>query len=92
MEPGSDRERMIGKMFDAALKEKTSQMARKYDYNLVFEFWTHLVKSGGLKIYFGKWEWRPEMTIGQALDCLDVYSDSIEDMIRDLQKERCKRG
>ena len=92
MGPSSDRERIIEKAFDAALEKKISQMARKYDHNLVFEFWTHLVKSGGLKIYFGKWEWRPEMTIGEALDYLDVYSDSIEAMIRDLQKKRRKKG
>ncbi len=83
MEPRSDRQRVIQKMFDAALKKKISQMARKYDHNLVFEFWTHIVKNAGAKNHFSKWEWKPEMTIGQALDCLDDYCDSIEGMIRD---------
>ena len=92
MEPSSDKERIIEKMFDAALKEKTSQMARKYDHNLVFEFWTQIVKSGGFKNNFSKWEWGPEMTIGQALDCLDGYCDSIEAMIRDRQEERSRKG
>jgi hypothetical protein len=88
LDPGSDRQQIIEKMFDAALKEKISRMARKYDHNLVFEFWTHIVKSDGVKIYFSKWEWKPEMTLGQALDSLDGYCDSIEAMIRDRQEER----
>ncbi|MGD0624339.1 MAG: hypothetical protein ABSB32_06420 [Thermodesulfobacteriota bacterium] len=92
MEPGSDREQIVEKMFDAGLKEKFSQLARKYDHNLVFEFWTQIVKSGGAKNYFSKWEWKPETTIGQALDCLDGYCDSIEAMIRDRQEERGGKG
>jgi hypothetical protein len=79
-------------MFDAALKEKNSQLARKYGHNLVFEFWAKVAKSGGVKIYFSKWQWKPEMTIGQALDCLDDYYESIEEMIRDRQEERGGKG
>jgi len=92
MELKTERERLIDKMFDAALKEKISQMARKYDHNLVLKFWTQIAKSGGVKTYFSKWEWKPEMTIGEALDHLDGYCHWIEARIQEHQEERAKKG
>jgi len=93
----TERERLIDKMFDAALKERFSQLKRKYDPDLVFNVWTQIVKSGGVKVYFNKWMWRPKTTIQQALDCLDAYCNSIEALIQQRQgkgkgkKEREKR-
>jgi hypothetical protein len=84
---------LIDKMFDTALKEKFSQLARKYDWGLLFEIWAEILKNGGVKSYFAKGDWEPEMTIDQALDCLDEYCRSVESLIQkrlDEGKERRK--
>jgi len=81
------RKNLLDKMFDAAMKEKFSQLAREYDSRLVLEVWTQIVKGGGVKKYFGKGEWGPEMTIEQALSLLDEYSSSIESLIQKRLQE-----
>ena len=67
------KKNVIEKMFDAALKERLSQLARKYDPELLFEIWTRIVKAGGVMVCLGKGEWNQKMTIEQVLDCLDEY-------------------
>jgi len=76
------RKDLLDKMFDAAVKEKFSQLTREYDSRLVLEVWTQIVKGGGVKKYFRKGEWKPEMTIEQALSLLDEYCSSIESLIQ----------
>ena len=76
------RKKLIDKMFDAALKERLSQLARKYDPELLFEIWARVVKAGGGRACLGKPEWDQKMTIEQVLDCLDEYCTSIESLIR----------
>ncbi len=85
METNNGRERLIEKMFDAALKEKMNQMARKYDHDLVFELWARIEKFGHLKTYFGKWKWKPSMTIMEAMECLDDYCDGLETQLQERE-------
>ena len=77
-----NRKDLIDKMFDAALKEKFSHLARKYDWGLLVEIWAEILKNGGVIKYFAKGEWEPKMTIDQALDRLDEYCDSVESLIQ----------
>jgi len=80
MEFTAERSRVIERMFDAALKAKMDQWARKYDYGLIFDFWAWIVKTGCLKTFFCKWKWRPNMTLTEAIDCLDDYLESLLQM------------
>ena len=77
-----ERDTVIKKMFDAALKEKINQLARKYDHTHVIELWTRLTKEGCVKAYFCKWRWNQSMTIKEALDCLDDYFTGLESLLR----------
>jgi hypothetical protein len=78
-------EKLIGKMFDAALKEKFSQLTKKYDPDLVFEIWAKVMKCRRVKISFT--QWKPNMTLRQALDSLDDRFNSIEASARKLQEK-----
>ena len=69
-------------MFDAALKEKLNLLARRYDYALVFELWTQIMKIGAVQKYFCNWRWTPNMTIAEALDCLDDYFNGVENLLQ----------
>ena len=80
-----ERDRMIKKMFDAALKEKMNQMARKYDPDLVLELWARIEKFDHLKSYFGKWRWKPDMTIMEAMECLDDYCVGLETQLQERE-------
>ncbi len=85
------RKKLIDKMFEAALKEKLSELARKYDPGLVLEIWTRILKGGGVKACLGKGEWNEKMTSAQALDCLDNYCSSIESLIKPHQDVERKK-
>ena len=86
------KDKLIEKMFDAALKEKFSQLGRKYKWELVLKVWAKIARCQGSKPYFKKGVWKPEMTIMEALDCLDRYCDSIEAMIQEgMKKEKEKK-
>ena len=86
------RRAILDKMFDVGIKEKFSQLARKYNCEVVWEVWTQVVKGGGAKKYFGKGEWVTEMTIQQALSLLEDYCDSIESLIQKRLKEGGRRS
>ena len=83
-----DREKLLKKMFEAALKEKLNLLARRYDYALVFELWTQIMKIGAVQTYFCKWGWTPNMTIAEALDCLDDYCNGLEAQLQESQAMR----
>ena len=85
MEFTPERGRLVQKMFDAALKEKMNQLARKYDYGFVFELWTRMAKTACVKPYFCKWRWKPNMTITEAIDCLDDYFTGLETLLQKPQ-------
>jgi hypothetical protein len=85
------RKDLIDKMFDAALKEKFSQLARKYDWDLLVDIWAEISKNGGVIKYFAKGEWEPKMTIDQALDRLEEYCHSVESLIQKRLEEGKRR-
>ena len=80
-----ERDRLVEKMFDAALKEKMNQLARKYGHDLVFKLWTRIAKAGCIKPYFCKWRWKPDMTITEAIDCFDDYCNGLEAQLQKHQ-------
>jgi len=85
MEFTLERGRILEKMFDAALKEKMNQLAGEYGHGLVFELWTRMAKTGCIKPYFCKWRWKPNMTITEAIDCLDDYFNGLEAQLQERQ-------
>ena len=91
MEFTPERDRLVEKMFDAALKEKMNQLARKYDYGLIFELWARLAKTDSVKGYFCKWRWKPNMTFMEGMDCLDDYFAGLEDLLRKCQTIRDRK-
>jgi len=78
-------------MFEAALKEKFSQLAREYDPGLVFEIWAQALRGGGIQGRFPKKEWERSMRIEQALDSLDEYCSMIESLILKTQEDKGKK-
>lgn len=93
LEPSPERRRLIERMFDAALKEKFAQLARKYDSEVVFKVWAEMeiARCNRAEPSLGNCGWNPEMTIMEALDCLDRYCDSIEAMVHERQEEQKKQ-
>lgn len=80
-----ERERLILKMFDAALKEKFSRFYRKYDPQTVFEAWLRILKHDGVGIYFARSAWTRNITLDQALDQMDDYLDFIESSLQGIE-------
>ena len=73
---------LIEKIYETAVKMKLSQLARTYDPNLVFELWTQLAKNDGVMAHFSNWRWKSDMTITEALDCLDDFGLRLEALLR----------
>ena len=86
----SEKDRLIEKMFNVALKEIFSQLYRKYDQQIVFEVWAEIMTNRGFNDYFNKWRWKPQMTIMGAVDSLQCCCDSIEVMIQQRPEEKKK--
>ncbi len=78
-----ERAQIFDKMCEAALKEKFSRLAGKYDPDLILKIWAKDKQNKGLRIYFGKLEWWQDKTIGQVLDRLDDYFTCLENLIRE---------
>ncbi len=85
MEFTPERGRLAEKMFDAALKAKMNQVARKYGHGVVFEFWAWMAKTGCIKPYSCEWRWKPNMTLTEAIDCLDGYCNGLEVQLQKRQ-------
>jgi hypothetical protein len=92
MRSTEERMQLVENLFDQALKGKISQLARKYDPNLVFELWTQIVKTDGIKTHYRKWLWKPDLTIMEALDCLDDYGSGLEALLRKRQARENRLG
>jgi hypothetical protein len=88
----AERLQLVDKLFEQALKMKISQLAKKYDSNLIFELWNQIVKLDGIKAHFRKWIWKPDLTIMEALDCLDEYGSGLEALLRKRQAKEKKLG
>jgi hypothetical protein len=88
------RHRFLERMFDTALKDLMNTMARKYDYDLVFKLWTEILTTDVVKTQFSKDKWQSDMTISEAMDCLDDYYAELEALLkkRQAQKESKKRS
>ena len=85
MENITERIQLLEKLFDQAVRMKLSQLARKNDPDLIFKLWTQIVKIDEIKTYFRKWVWKPDLTITEALDCLDDYCSGLEVLLRKRQ-------
>jgi hypothetical protein len=84
----AEKNRILEKMFEAAVKEKLRQLSRQYDRQTVFNIWVEMAKTESLKIRFGKGAWEPGMTIAQALDCVDGYCHFFEEKLRGKHPEK----
>ena len=87
-----ERENIIVKMFAAAMRGKFSRLATKYGQETVFQVWVEYVRKGREKAHLLENRWHPDMSLAQALEILDEYSHSIEQLIRNrLEEERKKQ-
>lgn len=71
------RKRIVDKMFQAAMREKLSKLARKYDSGILLKVWARLSNGQGTEARFRD-EWNEKMTIEQALDALEKYCNLVE--------------
>jgi hypothetical protein len=92
MEATKERMQLVENLFDQALKRKLSQLARNFNPNLVFDLWTQIVKTDGIKTCLRKWIGKPDLTITEALDCLDDYCFGLEALLRQRQGKENKLG
>ena len=81
MTPKTETDPLIDKMFEAALKEMFSQLAKKYDRDLVFHTWVNFVKKGDPADPFHL-QWNKGMTLAEGLRSLETYFKSIEENIK----------
>ena len=80
------------KVFEGILEHNISQLIRKYGRELVFKTWEETKIAGGDRAYFSFCGWKPEMTLMEALECLEDYCDFVEAMIqKNQEKEKEKR-
>jgi len=92
MENNAATKRFVEKMFQAAVKQRFLEFARKYNRKLVVRTWAQIVKSGGIELYLSRWDWDSPMEIVDALDSLDEHCDSVEALIREgNRREKGKR-
>ena len=73
-------------MLDAAVKEMFSQLAKKYDPEVVFKIWAQVGHREGSRICFGNWLWEQKITMEKVMDHLNDYFCWIESLIQDASK------
>jgi hypothetical protein len=76
------------KILQAAMGQKISQLARKYSIEFVSKAWEEIKTTDGDLAFFSVSGWKREMTLMEALECLDDYCDFIEAMVRKRQEEK----
>jgi len=81
------QEKIFSKMANAAVKEKYSELYRKYDHKIVLKAWAATVKDVRKSVHDN---WSPRMTIQQALDSLDDFFDPVESLIEGKEKNSFK--
>jgi hypothetical protein len=91
MEETAESLQLVEKLFDQALKMKISQLARKYDPNLVFDLWAQIATKGGSKAYYRRWNWKPDMTLLEALRSLDDHLNGLQELLPKLQGRKVKK-
>jgi hypothetical protein len=77
MAPQTESDLLIDKMFEAAVKEMFSQLARKHDRERVFQAWVNFAKKGFQPIP-PELQWHKGMTLAEALKSLETYFQTIE--------------
>lgn len=82
MEPKSETDILIQKMFEAAVKERFAQLAKKYDHDLVFNTWVNFIKKE-FQPFPRELEWKGRMTLAEALSSLETHFKAIEEYIKD---------
>jgi hypothetical protein len=75
--PKTETDPLIDKMFEAALKEMFSKLAKKYDRDRVFQTWVNFVKKEIPPIP-PELQWHRGMTLAEALKSLETYFQAIE--------------
>ena len=83
--------RLVETMFEALLKRRFSQFARKYGRESVLHTWATIVRRGGINAYLSNRGWDTNTQIIDALDCLDGYCDWVEARIQDTIKKRPRK-
>ena len=86
MTPKTEIDLLIEKMFEAALKEMFSQLAKKYDRDLVFHTWVNFVKKE-TRPTPPDLQWNKGTTLAEALRSLETYFKSIEENIKKNSKQ-----
>jgi len=81
LQPTSEIDILIQKMFEAAVKERFAQLAKKYDPDLVFNAWVNFVKKE-LEPFPRELKWKGEMTLAEALSSLETCFREIEEYLR----------
>jgi hypothetical protein len=84
MKNETNRDQLLFRMFEFALKEKFDHLARKYGRDRVFQIWVHWVRNEKMKTFPAGCIWKPDMTLSQALDRLDLYFAALEQMAQNL--------
>ena len=85
MEPKSEIDILIQKMFETAVKELFAQLAKKYDPALVFQTWVNFVKKEFQPLP-RELEWKEGMTLAEALHSLGNHFKAIEEYIKKTGK------
>ena len=86
MAPKTETDLLIEKMFEAALKEMFSQLAKKYDRDLVFHTWVNFVKRENRPMP-SELQWNKGMTLAEALQSLETYFKTIEEHLKKSSKD-----
>ncbi len=78
------------KLLEAAIQHHFSQLAEKYGVELVIEIWYEIRKSERDVAFFEVCGWKPEMTVTEALRCLQDYVDFVESVLLKFLAEHKK--
>jgi tRNA isopentenyl-2-thiomethyl-A-37 hydroxylase MiaE len=89
LEPKSEIDILIQKMFEAAVKERFAQLAKKYDHDLVFNTWVNFIKKE-FQPFPRELEWKGGMTLAEALASLETHFREIEEYIKSCGKSEEK--
>lgn len=80
---------LIERMFEAALKEMLSRLAKKYDRDRVFHTWVNFVKKE-IQPIPPDLQWHKGMTLAEALKSLETYFQTIEESLSTPPKPKGK--
>jgi hypothetical protein len=82
-----DRMQLVERIFEQALKERLSKLARKYDPNLVYQLWSQIAKNGEGRDYFSRWKWKADMTVAETMSSLDDHLNWLQQLLQKRQAQ-----